>query len=314
MKNKKTLYLTAVLFLIFFFALSAKTQAAPDPASSKFQSLCECVDKNNKTVYKKDKLKTEGECMAYCKNYPFFRYRYTNDGVSWFYGQLTTTTAASCAKAGGNCQDEDKCDDIVELDDDNCANNEQVCCKVSSTTTADNSGNISFPNPISANNANELFGNILDSLRGVVAIISIIFIIIGGIMYMAAAGSEKMIDKAKATITGAVVGLAIVMAAPAFLKQILDVLGASDQSGQLAGALSIKQIATNVLNFLLSVTGIIAIISLIAGGAFYLTAYGDEDRIKKGKEIIKYSIIGIVVASASLVIVKQLAALIGMAP
>jgi hypothetical protein len=148
----------------------------------------------------------------------------------------------------------------------------------------------------------------------VVAIISIIFIIIGGIMYMMAAGSEKMIDKAKAVITGAVVGLAIVMAAPAFLKQILEVLGASDQSGQLAQALTIKQIATNVLNFLLSVTGIIAIISLIIGGSFYLTAYGDEDRIEKGKEIIKYSIIGIAVASAALVIVKQLASLIGMAP
>ncbi len=191
-----------------------------------------------------------------------------------------------------------------------------ICCTPTTTTSPQSAGSTAqqastFPNPIGANNATEFLQNILNSLRGIVVIISIIFIIIGGIMYMTAAGSEKMIDKAKATITGAVVGIAIVIAAPSFLLQILEILEATAASGQTSSALTIRQIAENVLRFLLSITGIIAIISLLIGGGMYLTAYGDENRIEKGKQIIKYSIIGILVASAALVIVRQVAALIG---
>ena len=43
----------------------------------------------------------------------------------------------------------------------------------------------------------------------------------------------------------------------------------------------------------------------------YLTAYGDEKRIDTGKKTITYAILGIVVTLAALVIVRQIANLLG---
>ena len=46
---------------------------------------------------------------------------------------------------------------------------------------------------------------------------------------------------------------------------------------------------------------------LVVGAFMYLTAAGDEDRIDTGKKIVKYSIIGIAIALAALVLVRQVA-------
>ena len=89
------------------------------------------------------------------------------------------------------------------------------------------------------------------------------------------------------------------------MKKILGDTSTADPAG-----LSLLEIAANVLNLLLSILGIIAIISLVIGGGMYLTAYGDEKRIDTAKQIVKYSIIGIIVALGALVIVKQIASII----
>lgn len=168
-----------------------------------------------------------------------------------------------------------------------------------------------FANPIGVSSLEELLTNILENLQGIVALIAIIFIIIGGMMYMFAGVNEKMVETAKATIGGAVIGLAIIFAAPAFLKEILTILDASDSSGLLGNAPTLKAIAERILDLLLSIVGILGIIGLIIGGGFYLTAYGDEDRMKKGKDVVAASLIGIIIAAASLIIVRQIAVLLG---
>ncbi|MFA6383643.1 MAG: pilin [Parcubacteria group bacterium] len=168
-----------------------------------------------------------------------------------------------------------------------------------------------FANPITPTTLQGLLTNILTSLRGVVALIAIIMIIVGGMMYMFAGVNEKMVETAKATIGGAVIGLAIIFAAPAFLKEILTILGSSDTSGLLGSAPSLKTIAERILDLLLSIVGILGIIGLIIGGGFYLTAYGDEDRVKKGKDVVAASLVGIIIAAAALIIVRQIAVLLG---
>jgi len=180
-------------------------------------------------------------------------------------------------------------------------------------TSAGASQTVDFPNPIKASTMSEFLGNVLSALLGVVAFISIIFIIIGAVMYMLSAGNEQAVERAKKTITGAVVGLAIAAAAPTFLKEIKTILGGASGTNAddiVNKAYTLKDIAINVLNFLLSVTGIVAIIGLIVGAIFYLTSYGDEDRMEKGKKILVASIIGIIIAFSALVIVRQVADLI----
>jgi type IV secretory pathway VirB2 component (pilin) len=171
-------------------------------------------------------------------------------------------------------------------------------------------GSTTFANPLKVNSIQALLTSLLSALQGLVAIVAIIMIIVGGIMYMFAGVDQKMMENGKKTIGGAVIGLAIVFAAPAFLKEILTILGGTDSSGLLSSAPSLQTIAQRVLNLLLSIVGILGIIGLVAGGAIYLTAYGDEERIKKAKSMIAGSIMGIIIALAALVIVRQIANLL----
>jgi hypothetical protein len=171
-----------------------------------------------------------------------------------------------------------------------------------------------FANPIKFSSVSEVVNALLGNLKGLIVTVAILFIVIGGVMYILSAGDEKKITTAKSTITAAVIGLAIALAAPTFLVEIENILGGANgvDNSSLSGALSLNKIITNILNLLLSVVGILAIIGLIVGGSFYLTSYGDEKRIETGKKIITSSLIGIVVVMAALVIVKQVAALFGV--
>jgi len=184
-------------------------------------------------------------------------------------------------------------------------------------TTPAGSNTTTFVNPLGdVNTVAGVLSNVLNNLKGIIASISIVFIVVGGFMYILSAGNEKMITQAKATITSAMIGLAIALAAPTFLKEITTILGTGGGGGSASDAvnqaLTLKQIVMRVLNLLLSIVGIVAMIGLVIGGASYLTAYGDEKKIESGKKIITNSIIGIAVALLALVVVKQISTLLGV--
>ena len=50
-------------------------------------------------------------------------------------------------------------------------------------------------------------------------------------------------------------------------------------------------------------TGILAVVSLSWGGLLFITAFGEDDKVKKGKEIVKYSLIGVVLSISAYAIV-----------
>lgn len=189
-------------------------------------------------------------------------------------------------------------------------------CPATFADTSTGTGSATFVNPLgSVTTVSALLSSILTNLMGVIAMISLIFIILGGLMYMLSAGDETMVTRAKKTWTGAVIGLAIAMAAPTFLKTIQTILGGNSNTGASAdswvsSSLTLQQIAMNVLNLLLSVIGIIAMIAMVVGGIMYLTAAGNEKMVDKGKDIFKYSIIGIVVALSALVVINQVSVLL----
>jgi len=193
------------------------------------------------------------------------------------------------------------------------AKNSRLCSSAPTSGTTGTSVTKTFENPLKVKNVSELLTSLLEGLRGIIVVIAVVFMVIGGIMYMVSGGNENMVKRAKQTWTGAVVGLAIALAAPAFLNEILNILQAKDIAGT-GSAITIKQIAVNVLNFLLSIFGVIAIISLIIGGGMYLTAYGDEKRLDSGKKIVTYAIIGIVIALSALAVIRQVANLISVTP
>lgn len=169
-------------------------------------------------------------------------------------------------------------------------------------------GNICFPNPLSYNTVDGILGALLIHLRGIIVVIAMVFLVVGALLYIFSAGDDGRMKTAKGAIYAAVIGLAIGIAAPSFLKEIYDILGRSTAEETLINsAPSLATIALKVLNFLLSIVGVAAIIMLAAAGIAYMTAAGNEGQIETAKKMTKWSIVGIAVALGALVIVKQVA-------
>ncbi|MDD3498342.1 MAG: hypothetical protein PHH24_02440 [Candidatus Moranbacteria bacterium] len=190
-----------------------------------------------------------------------------------------------------------------------------------------NPGEVCFTNPLEYDTVEGFLMSVLNTLRAIIVVLSLVFIVIGAIIYIVSSGNERVMTMGKRAILGATIGLAIGLAAPSFLKEIYNVMGAStDPNVQCAGlegeamdecqraledSLTLSQIALNVLNFLLGVVGVIAIIMLVIAGISYSTAAGDDDRIKTAKNMTKWSIVGIAVALGAIVIVRQIASFFG---
>ncbi|MBI2439355.1 MAG: hypothetical protein HYV45_01995, partial [Candidatus Moranbacteria bacterium] len=187
-----------------------------------------------------------------------------------------------------------------------CARGGDICCVPNGS--GGNTTNVQFSNPIGYSSVEEFLSGVLGTLQSIIVILALVFIVFGAVMYVISGGDEGRIKIAKGAITAAMIGLAIGLAAPSFLKEIGTVLGWGPvDNTAIAQAKTLTQIASDVLTFLLSIVGVLSLIMLVIGGIAYLTAAGDEGRIESGKKIVLYSIIGILVTFASLVIVGQIA-------
>jgi hypothetical protein len=68
----------------------------------------------------------------------------------------------------------------------------------------------------------------------------------------------------------------------------------------------ISAIATNVLNWLLAIFGIIAIVAFIISGIQYLTSAGDDKQIETAKRNMTWSIVGVLVGLSGLVVINAI--------
>lgn len=182
---------------------------------------------------------------------------------------------------------------------------------VDAQTTGSGMITITKTNPLAFGTVEGVLDKILGTLRGIIVILSLVFIVLGAIFYVTSGGDEGKVRFAKGAITASVIGLALGIAAPSFLKEIGGIIGwGGAATGTVAGSLTISQIVTNVLNFILSIFGILAIIMLVVGGLTYLSSAGDEDRIDTAKKMIKWAIVGITISFSAVVIVQQIADLL----
>ncbi len=226
-------------------------------------------------------------------------------GMSLIGGDIYAYNDSSCNDA---CSSNEECKSVGGI---------FTCVPKTSNSESQNAvataQDITIKDPLRFETVNELVTNILKTLRSIIVVLSMVFLVLGGIFYITSAGNEERMKVAKGAITASMIGLAIGVAAPSFLKEIYGILGGSSSgidTSNISGSISISQISMNILNFLLAIVGILTLIMLIVGGIMYLTSAGDDDRIKTAKKIVTWSIIGIAVSLASLVIVKQIDSLL----
>lgn len=84
---------------------------------------------------------------------------------------------------------------------------------------------ISIPNPVGAEDFTTLIDNIVDFLFIVLAPIATIVVLYAGVLFMTAGGSTERIQKAKQTLTWAVIGIAILIVSKSITYVIADFLG-----------------------------------------------------------------------------------------
>lgn len=66
---------------------------------------------------------------------------------------------------------------------------------------------------------------IINIIMSVLAIIAVVIVLIGGFMWMTAAGNEERVKKAKQVLVAGVIGLAIILAAYAIASFVIRSLG-----------------------------------------------------------------------------------------
>lgn len=155
--------------------------------------------------------------------------------------------------------------------------------------------------------------SVLEVAYKVVIGLALLFIILGGVLYMLSAGNEDRMNTARKMIIYAIIGLAITVGAAVILKELATAFGGSTTFANFSGASQYTSglpdamaILTNVINLLLACLGILGIIGIVIGGFWYLTAGGDEKKAEIGKKTLVYAIIGLAIAIGSLIIVKQI--------
>jgi uncharacterized membrane protein len=78
------------------------------------------------------------------------------------------------------------------------------------------------------------------------------------------------------------------------------------QAGSISDAPQVSSLLRNILDFLLSIVGIVGILGLVASGSMYLMAAGDMRRVSTAKRAALASVIGLIVVLGSWVIIDQL--------
>jgi hypothetical protein len=75
-------------------------------------------------------------------------------------------------------------------------------------------------------------------------------------------------------------------------------------AGVISDAPTFQEIGVNILFFLLSVAGVIAIMALVVSGIMYFFSVGDETKMETAKKSAMYALLGIVIAMGGMIIVK----------
>jgi flagellar basal body-associated protein FliL len=172
----------------------------------------------------------------------------------------------------------------------------------------------SIENPIgdedSSFNFPSVAKNIRERLLTFVATLTIIVLVVAGIFYIFSQGNEQRTSQAKKVMTGAMIGLAIILSANTILKELYDIFEQPIE-GDIGDPQSIADVVTKALKALLRVLSIIGIISLVWSGIMHLTSAGDTGKAEKAKKQAIYSVIGLVISIASYIIVNQIATILG---
>ncbi len=118
----------------------------------------------------------------------------------------------------------------------------------------------------------------------------------------------KKLYKISSLIILSILGISIFANTPVFAtNNICSNSSVSDEVKAAAGCGAtgtLDSALTSILNAIILIMGIVAVIFIIIGGVNYITSSGDSNKVKKAKDTILYSVIGLVICALAFVIVN----------
>lgn len=78
------------------------------------------------------------------------------------------------------------------------------------------------------------------------------------------------------------------------------------------GDVSVPEVLTKVVNWLLSFVAILAMLGLVWGAIMFIISLGNESGIQRAKKIVLWSVIGLAVALLSFLIIQFVAGILGV--
>jgi len=156
---------------------------------------------------------------------------------------------------------------------------------------------LTFPSPIADETVDKLVASIADWLVGIVAGIAVIMIMVGGFMYVTSIGDPTKTKKGVEYIKNSVIGLAIILGADIIIDEIRYLTGAEGAGG------GFSVFANTFIGWFLTIIIGVSVLMIMYAGFLFLTGGEEPTKITQAKSIVKYTVIGIIVAilSASII-------------
>ncbi len=134
--------------------------------------------------------------------------------------------------------------------------------------------------------------------KGMVAILSILFIVILGYRMITAGGNEETIKKSRSGVIWTLVGLVIMQVAGSFVSTLYGSEGnykvLDDYKGDVPQDLR-QNVIEPILKYFLTFVAAIAVIMVVLSGLRMIFAAGDDGKIKKQQQVLLGSLTGLVI-------------------
>jgi len=165
------------------------------------------------------------------------------------------------------------------------------------TPNVTHGGTITYESPITDTTVDGLVATIADWMAGIVAGFAVIMIMVGGFMYVTSMGDPEKTKQGINYIKYSVIGLAIILGADIIIDEIRYLTGDAGAGG------GFSVFANTFIGWFLTIIVGVSVLMLMWAGYLFLTGGEDEKKITQAKSIIKYTVIGILVAilSASII-------------
>lgn len=144
-------------------------------------------------------------------------------------------------------------------------------------------------------------------LLNIIAILALLFVMIGGARYVLAFGRDEELQKAKKSVFWALVGLLVALSSHKIVTIIITETYVGPTcigSGCTLGGGPLVDFLATVVRILALLLNVTFLLIIVLGGMRMVYARGSEEEVKKGRDMVAYALIGVVIINAAPIVVK----------